>query len=1473
MRAAPPLLVLSLCALGRADTLIDLTNHGADLFQHVVEVGPVESPGPEAVPALRTSDGAPAIAQVLADGRLLLLVEGLWASGETRRFRLGWSTEKRRDLADLTVKESDGGGARLDNSYLGMTFAGGPGGFPTGITFSVSGTVEEGFLFYDRLYDKQRGFFSPQNDPEARAQIVEPGPLRVVVEQRFRYMQGGQNPGGARATYRWTFTAHSPVVGVDGTITRDADLDFVWPELHFLQISRDDARFPRWAGGDPLTQGALGPQSYGRGLGRWGVLYNGLDALGMAIEGGLTFWDGTTEYVTYLQRVDSWEGARRDYHADLYLGPARAPERIRDALLARPNITLSVRDAATPEEAPIETAATLQNERLRLGFARNANGSLGLTTIARPGGERGFIADQPAGGARLWRLTLHGPGVEPVTLSSEEFGPCEAATEGSGASFTWRNVSLPDEPGALDVTVAVELPEGSPTSLWRLRVDNRSTRYGVFEAQFPVIAGLGKRGECDVAIPRSNWGVLYRNLQHAEGGSYPSAVWPMQMLTVNQAHEGLYLACHDPEAWPKTFHLQPGNEFRFAVWAANAGVPGSGFETPGAVAVGVYEGDWWRGCKLYRDWAAKSAPWTQKGRLSQREDTPESLKNLALWFLGGGTRDEIVPAMLRANDFFNLPIGLHWYSWHEIEFDTHYPEYFPTKPGFAEGVKELTSRGMLAMPYINGRLHDMDIPSFAEAEPWCTKQENGERYMEVYPSQARQAVMCPYTEYWQQRINGVIERLAGECGVNAVYLDQIAAAGPALCFDPDHGHPLGGGSHWVDGYRKLLRRTKEIGHRDGRDVAFTTENNAEPYMDGVDAFLVWNPRQPNEIPMMTAVYSGYSLYFSSPRTQNDPQSFWMGQARDCIWGCQLGWMDPSFFTSPAHLIEGAALERLGEYRVVGRKFLTYGELLGELSSVEPLPEIHGTWDNWSGPPQQITLPAVKTAVWRAEDGSLGLFIANLSEGSRRFRFRLDPAAFGGFAAEGKWLELKRVSPEGAQVAGYMPAEGGERTEYLTARDLLVYEVKPVAKLPEARRVERQSEQRPALDAWCLERGVTWDVHAPRAIAEGEPMWASVQVTNGGRSPLTVAVARGVDSARPGPWLQQAVPPGEMRSVHVETGWGDVGPPSAWLWLTVRLSDAKSAVETRVPIEVPVLPPATVAVRTPIGLRAGETAALALDVTSNLADARDVTVGLRLPTGWDVEPGPNLRVPRLTTGNTRTVWVKVSVPQTQAATTEGIEAYVIASRTSAQAEVLPPRPRAEAPGAQAAPTIDGDLAEWSAAPALGLGKGAAANLREYGGEADVSGQVRVMWDDACLYFAAEVADQQHTPPQPHQDMWQGDCIQIALRPRGPARSSAYDGVHELGLALTVAGPELWQWMPEARVVTDGKVAVVRQEDRTLYEAAIPWSALGMTSQPGARPGFSLTLNDNDGAGFRGWLEWSGGLCGPKDASKFGVLWLK
>ncbi|WP_339320689.1 sugar-binding protein [Paenibacillus sp. FSL R10-2734] len=75
--------------------------------------------------------------------------------------------------------------------------------------------------------------------------------------------------------------------------------------------------------------------------------------------------------------------------------------------------------------------------------------------------------------------------------------------------------------------------------------------------------------------------------------------------------------------------------------------------------------------------------------------------------------------------------------------------------------------------------------------------------------------------------------------------------------------------------------------------------------------------------------------------------------------------------------------------------------------------------------------------------------------------------------------------------------------------------------------------------------------------------------------------------------------------------------------------------------------------------------------------------------------------------------------------------------------------------------------------------------------------------------------------------------------------------------------------------DLKYTVGRSDSTTSYELAIPWRELifDITQvKQGMKLKFSLLVNDNDGEGRRGWLEYNSGIGTSKDVNAFGNLHL-
>ena len=63
---------------------------------------------------------------------------------------------------------------------------------------------------------------------------------------------------------------------------------------------------------------------------------------------------------------------------------------------------------------------------------------------------------------------------------------------------------------------------------------------------------------------------------------------------------------------------------------------------------------------------------------------------------------------------------------------------------------------------------------------------------------------------------------------------------------------------------------------------------------------------------------------------------------------------------------------------------------------------------------------------------------------------------------------------------------------------------------------------------------------------------------------------------------------------------------------------------------------------------------------------------------------------------------------------------------------------------------------------------------------------------------------------------------------------------------------------------------REGNNTYYELKIPWSEVaGEDFKPdsGTKIGYSLLVNDNDGNGRKGWIEYASGIGSYKDTNLF------
>ncbi len=712
----------------------------------------------------------------------------------------------------------------------------------------------------------------------------------------------------------------------------------------------------------------------------------------------------------------------------------------------------------------------LANEYVRLEFEPEG---MGLAAMVDLQSGRNHVT-KVEGRHLLWEVTF-GRGML-SSSADNNYKPCNyariesVAGGGQRAVMEWNRLRWWLEDGVLTVRVTVDLPEDSGVAEWRISVENLSDYWGISKVTFPLVSGFPGAGEYDIARPTfASGGHLLRKWKERVQGRHPSGGWPMQFMSLSSGRDSVYFGTFDGEGRAKDFIVEPGKLISLVHYPENMGVAGSGQPDRYPALLGVYRGGWLEAARRYREWALKQK-WAGMGPLARREQVPALIRNASLWIneswiwkyqpkpagigsnivewvtedtSGQGTGQnphELNLPLLEAQERMGVPMALHWYNWHHMRFDNLYPHFLPAKPGFSERVKELVEHGILVMPYINGSSADMNIPDWDKFAPYAIVDEAGGFRLHLYSESAgRLLTMCPTQLFWQSTISTLVGKLISLYGVNAVYVDQISAMEHELCFSRSHGHPLGGGRYWTDANRELLRKVRDVAQRDGRHVAITSEGADEVFLDLVDANLTWAQATDWEIPLMEVVYSGYTILFGSPcdYTQND-RFFRFAQGQALIDGRQNGWMNLRLF-QPEFERKITYLRKCAQTRVANARFLTYGQLLQPIEPLQIVPtfseDVFGWYQKHTG-----VVPVAEGRLWKSEDGSLGIFLANYADQQVPFEYRIDPKTYG---LPGDDYSLTEISPAGRRLLGKVSG-AVHRTEHLAPAEIKVIEVLPVS---------------------------------------------------------------------------------------------------------------------------------------------------------------------------------------------------------------------------------------------------------------------------------------------------------------------------------------------------------------------------------------------------------------------------------------------
>jgi len=195
-------------------------------------------------------------------------------------------------------------------------------------------------------------------------------------------------------------------------------------------------------------------------------------------------------------------------------------------------------------------------------------------------------------------------------------------------------------------------------------------------------------------------------------------------------------------------------------------------------------------------------------------------------------------------------------------------------------------------------------------------------------------------------------------------------------------------------------------------------------------------------------------------------------------------------------------------------------------------------------------------------------------------------------------------------------------------------------------------------------------------------------------------------------------------------------------------------------------------------------------------------------------------------------------------------------------------------------IDGKLDEWKDSKFTTINPNLGIRMNNYNGAEDLAVKFAAKWSQSKIYFAIIVDDNNVFEGDGVEKMWKGDSVQIDFEPDNRNTKSPHT---QFCIGLIDSKPAVFRHntIPTDEIIPsyvtgakpDGVNAEIRREGKTTYyEIAVAARAIhpGLTIEKGKKIAFSLLVNDNDGSGRKGWMEWSSGIGSLAGTELFGTL---
>ncbi len=599
---------------------------------------------------------------------------------------------------------------------------------------------------------------------------------------------------------------------------------------------------------------------------------------------------------------------------------------------------------------------------------------------------------------------------------------CEVKTTPETVEFLWKNIKINAEENALDIRAKFELKQGELFCMIDGGFVNRSKEYTVFYFALPQLDGLGaiRNNPADdfLATPFYNGRLINnpveKNLLGKNRLFQPNrSGHSMQFDAIYNRSDGLYLASFDPDQYVKRYLLETSSAggLKWAVFNIpdNMRRMPQEWQVPYRSGFRTFQGDWYDGCMIYRDWALKQY-WSAEGPVATRKSIPQWFKDIDEWFQCASVDINTKPELLKnlVADFGNYKLGAwltHWGIDNKV-FHGMNPERFPLTQTDTKVMNFLRENKIPAMGYIQCTSWNDLTESYRrhpDANDNMVRNYNGQmiQWPKKKDEDGNEIIAYP-GKLWRKVLGDAVVKMA-ESGFSAAYMDSGNHGGTYLNFTPACSPESGGGTGYIKQNQELLRELRDRARQVNPDFCLNAESFWEGNIAHLDAFLVCNTTNAylegsrvTPIPMVQAVYHDYTLMYSAWTGRGDTER---DNARGYVakhglafcWGLKPGWdIMNLLYKYPNHEEVLRTSKIRHEAYAKGKKYLVYGRMLREPQTREEMTKIPVKWHRGYGMIYfDIVMDKVFKTTWKTANGDFAAVLYNIDEEPQTLTLVLD----------------------------------------------------------------------------------------------------------------------------------------------------------------------------------------------------------------------------------------------------------------------------------------------------------------------------------------------------------------------------------------------------------------------------------------------------------------------------------------------------